>query len=161
MNIELFSDGLDKRDRNRHVPRQASRGIILRDSKVLILYYPVLDIYVFPGGGIEPKETLEHCLEREILEETGYHLSKYEPKVTVTEYFLDSTWKNTYFVCELNESIPQRTPDLTEEEKEYGNIEYLWLEQPVVLELLDSYESKNPYGTNIHEREFIGFFNSI
>lgn len=28
--------------------------------------------YFLPGGGIENKETYQECLEREILEETGY-----------------------------------------------------------------------------------------
>ena len=50
--------------------RTASRGVIPRDGKLLMIHTGRGD-YKFPGGGVEPGETLETALRREVLEETG------------------------------------------------------------------------------------------
>lgn len=161
MRIELFSDGLDRRDRNKFKPRVATRAIIRREDKYLILYLANPDIYMFPGGGVEKGESLESCLKREILEETGYTLSSITKKVTLAEYFIDSTWENTYFACEIDESIERAAPILTPQEQSDGEFQYLWLSDSELLDLLDTYESANASNLNIHEREFIGFINSF
>lgn len=51
--------------------RVAARGIIQREGRLLLIHTDAGD-YKFPGGGVEPGETLESALRREILEETGY-----------------------------------------------------------------------------------------
>jgi len=51
-------------------------------------------------------------------------------------------------------------PRLTSEEKKNG-IEYHWMSHVDALNLLDSYESTNEYGSNILNREFIGLINSL
>ncbi|MBP1157044.1 MULTISPECIES: NUDIX domain-containing protein [unclassified Paenibacillus] len=51
--------------------RRAARGIILKDSKILLLYTKRYNDYSFPGGGIEDNENLIIGLKRELSEETG------------------------------------------------------------------------------------------
>jgi 8-oxo-dGTP pyrophosphatase MutT (NUDIX family) len=159
MKIEIFADGLERRDICKSFYRQASRGIILHEDKMLLVYVPKLDIYTFPGGGLEDNESKIDCLKREILEETGYVVTSYEEKSTVIEYFVDSTWENTYFVCKVD-FFNRQMPALTSEEIENG-IEYHWMSNVDALNLLDSYESTNEHGANILNREFIGLINSL
>lgn len=51
--------------------RKAARGIILKDSKILLLYTKRYNDYSFPGGGVDSNEDLIAGLKRELAEETG------------------------------------------------------------------------------------------
>jgi ADP-ribose pyrophosphatase YjhB (NUDIX family) len=51
--------------------RRAARGIILKGSKILLLYTKRYNDYSFPGGGVDPEEDLITGLKRELAEETG------------------------------------------------------------------------------------------
>lgn len=67
--------------------RDAAIGIILEkeSGKVLLIKREDTPIWVLPGGGIDPGETAEEAVIREILEETGLKVSiirkcaEYEP----------------------------------------------------------------------------------
>jgi len=52
-------------------------AVLIRDSKDRILLEKRKDsgIWGFPGGGIEPGESIEKCAIREIKEETGFDIS--------------------------------------------------------------------------------------
>ncbi len=51
--------------------RKASRGIVLKGSKILLLFTKRYNDYNFPGGGVDPNEDLITGLKRELAEETG------------------------------------------------------------------------------------------
>jgi 8-oxo-dGTP diphosphatase len=57
---------------NRHTRYQ---GAIVRDHHILVLKQRIFPIgrvcWIFPGGGIEPGETEEECVKREMKEETN------------------------------------------------------------------------------------------
>jgi len=56
------------------VPSLAVDGIIIKDKKILLIKRknePFAGMYALPGGFVEYGETVEHSIEREILEETG------------------------------------------------------------------------------------------
>lgn len=55
--------------------RPSARCIIIRDSKIAMVYSRKYDYYKFPGGGIEKGETLEEAVIRETEEETGLMVS--------------------------------------------------------------------------------------
>ena len=51
--------------------RRAARGIILRDTSVLMVFTERYNDFSFPGGGIDEGEDLIDGLRRELEEETG------------------------------------------------------------------------------------------
>ncbi len=95
--------------------RRAARGIILKGSKILLLYTKRYNDYSFPGGGVELNEDLIMGLKREIAEETGAKNIK-----VISEYgFIDEFrphYKPEYdlihmmsyfYVCEIDEILEQ------------------------------------------------------
>ena len=109
MKIEIFDSNLTKED-CKDVPfRKAIRGVIKKDGKYLVVHLKKYDITTFPGGGIEPGETYEDCVVREVLEETGIICTPREEKISVTEYFIDSVWTNVYFTCDFVEDTKKQS----------------------------------------------------
>lgn len=51
--------------------RRAARGVLINDSRILLVYSEVNGDYKFPGGGIDEKESNEDAVKREVLEECG------------------------------------------------------------------------------------------
>ena len=69
---ELFI--LDKKNYNPNGSvgkRPSVRGIILRNGKIAMMHSQKYNYYKLPGGGIEPGESLEETLIREVREESG------------------------------------------------------------------------------------------
>ncbi len=50
---------------------QKCAAIIVRKRRVLVVRKASTDVFISPGGKIEPGETKEDCLQRELLEELG------------------------------------------------------------------------------------------
>lgn len=160
MVIEVFADGLDRAHvnlTNRHV---SCRAVILRnETEILGEYHPGRDVFNLPGGGLEPGETPEACVVREVREETGVSVRVLLPTVTVIEYFPEGTFESRFFRCEET-GIPPVPPAMTEEEQS-DRMESRWYGLLEFLEILETRESRNPFGPNIHQRELIGLLNSI
>ncbi len=70
--IRLEASGLP--EKGSVYQRTAARGVIFREGKLLLIHTGAGD-YKFPGGGVEPGESLETALAREVLEEAGYHVA--------------------------------------------------------------------------------------
>lgn len=51
--------------------RIATRAIVLKEDKILLLYTARYDDYTLPGGGVDASENLIEGFKRELLEETG------------------------------------------------------------------------------------------
>ncbi|KMT65294.1 NUDIX hydrolase [Catenovulum maritimum] len=51
--------------------RKATRAIVLKQEKILMLYTKRYDDYTLPGGGIDEGETIVQGFKRELKEETG------------------------------------------------------------------------------------------
>ena len=133
---ELFV--LDKKnyDPNGSVGKRPSvRGIIVRDGKVAMMHSKKYNYYKLPGGGIEPGETLEDTLIREVREESGLivkpetirefgYVRRIE-KGRKEDIFVQD---NYYFICEAEAtSVEQKLDDYEAEEQftlEFVSVEY-------------------------------------
>ena len=75
---ELFVMDLKNYDPNGTVGRRPSvRGIIIRNGRIAMMHSCRYDYYKLPGGGIEPGESLEETLVREVQEESGLVVKKH------------------------------------------------------------------------------------
>jgi len=67
---------------------------VVRGSTVLLVKRarpPSQGLYAFPGGKVEPGETLAQAAARELLEETGLHADGYRP---LREIHIDGSGEN-------------------------------------------------------------------
>lgn len=100
-------------ERLRVLKREAARAIVTRDDKILLLYTERYDDFSFPGGGIDPGESPEVGLHRELLEETGANQIKIVSHFGyVTEYApsFKADWDVMYqlshwFSCEIGQAL--------------------------------------------------------
>lgn len=113
--------------------RPSSRGIILKDDKILLLYVDKHDDYSCPGGGLEKDETPKEGLIREIKEETGASnikiISDYgiynEIIPPLKRKEIDYIYMSSYFfICSADSNLGK--PQLEDYEEEMG-IKALWI----------------------------------
>jgi 8-oxo-dGTP diphosphatase len=78
-------------------------GLIIRNEKVLICRRKegksLAGYWEFPGGKIEPGETVEECLMRELKEELGLEVEIKRHFLTVTHAYSETTIKLSSFIC--------------------------------------------------------------
>jgi len=98
------------------VKREASRVIIIRDNKLLMIYCAYFDDYTFPGGGTNPGETHIDTLKREALEEGGVLIDNIRPYGYISERWVNE--RNT------KEFIYQRSYYYLADIKEYKETHY-------------------------------------
>ncbi len=124
---ELFVMDLKNYDPNGSVGRRPSvRGIIIRDGRIAMMHSCRYDYYKLPGGGIEPGESLEETLVREVQEESGLVVKKdtiqefgYVKRIEkgkIDPIFLQ---ENFYFLCEAEDEQGQRNLDDYEAYEEF------------------------------------------
>ena len=133
LNIDLK----DYRENGTVYHRTAVRGIFFQNEKLLLIAGKYGDCK-FPGGGVEPGESLEEALSREIREETGFALDPRSLRKwgEVTERRKGITADMTemvshYFFCGLTEAVQiQQELDPYEKEYEYAPM-WLTLEEAI------------------------------
>lgn len=112
---------MDKKD---YIPngsvfsRPSARAVIINDGKIAMVYSKKYNYYKFPGGGIEPAESMEDALIREVSEETGLRVIKNSiqeygqvhrvQKGTKEDIFIQD---NYYFLCSVEEDLEQQSLD--------------------------------------------------
>lgn len=97
--------------------RNASRGIVMREGRILMTRQSLTDTWMIPGGGLEKGETWADCVRRELAEETGYEVSADECVLEIHEYYEDCRYVSRYFRCTVTGETGM---SLTEAEAEAG-----------------------------------------
>jgi len=64
-------------------------------------------LWEFPGGKIEPNETIEECIRREIAEELGIEIAVKEHLITIDHTYTHLRVTLTVHHCHLLAGIPQ------------------------------------------------------
>ncbi len=111
-----------------HLERTAARVLLLDPADhVLLLHYPVLlhagrsmERWLLPGGGLDPEESYEAGARRELFEETGLEIDRFEGEVFRRDFTIrwgDGTLHQheRVFLARINQLDPEihaqeRTP---------------------------------------------------
>ncbi|MBR5182111.1 MAG: NUDIX domain-containing protein [Clostridiales bacterium] len=117
--------------------RHASRGVVIKDGRVLLSYETKYNKYMIPGGGVEDGESYAECCERELLEETGIRVKATDEYVQIEELF--DNWRHVchYFVCEFIEDTGIQ--HLTDGEKAAGYVSK-WVDLDEAIKDFGDYE---------------------
>ena len=108
----------------RAIVREAVRGIILKESDVLMIFSDHNGDYKFPGGGIQGKETHEETLRREIKEESGATVTKIgrgfgkviEYDIPVEQSYDVFKMTSYYYLCQISGGLDKQNLDQYEED---------------------------------------------
>ena len=108
--------------------RVAANAVILRDNQVLLVEFDDASglHYNFPGGGVEPGETLEEALRREVREETSLKVSVQQLLLIVESVESRNTnlirgrpvpWNELrfFFLCATSPRAKARRPEVFDE----------------------------------------------
>jgi len=86
-----------------------SAGIVVHEGKILLMFRRLdgKEYFVFPGGHVDPGETLEQTAVREVLEETSVSIAPIKPLYHHTYEERSERW---YFLCEYLSGEPKLGP---------------------------------------------------
>ena len=86
-------------------------GLVFRAGQLLITQRRPGDhlglLWEFPGGKVEPNETFEHCLIRELHEELAIEISVGKQIEEITHAYPEKTVRLRFFRCTLLSGEPQ------------------------------------------------------
>jgi 8-oxo-dGTP pyrophosphatase MutT (NUDIX family) len=93
--------------------RYATRAVIFKDNKILLLYLNTTNEYKFPGGGLEANETFEEALIRECREEAGVNVAKIIDCIGYIDQIYPDIHDNSktyymrsiYYLCEIEDNF--------------------------------------------------------
>ena len=81
-------------------------GLVFHSGRLLITQRRPDDhlggLWEFPGGKVEPGETFQHCLVRELHEELGIEVSVGSEIEEITHSYPEKTVRLKFFTCRLN-----------------------------------------------------------
>lgn len=109
--LKIFDNRRTKLGAQPIIYRNAARAIILKDSKILLVYSEKSKEFKFPGGGIEADESRETALKREVLEEVGHIIKSVNESLGYTDQIYNDVYddekyfyqRSYYYFCEVEE----------------------------------------------------------
>lgn len=133
-------------------------ALILHDRRVLLVKHKKLGVWLYPGGHIEPNETPEEALIREVKEETGLNIkivAKRDEELSDTENDVRSLYVpyailcerikgkhnphyhiDLIYLCKLDDLVPE---DITSSKMELSQIGWFSLEDLSDLKLFPNF----------------------
>ncbi len=134
-------------------PRLTARAIVMSpDNRCALMYAAKFGIYTLPGGGVEEGETIEEALIREITEETGCTIDRFDPLGYVEEnrFHADYTQISYYYIVHtLDEALH---PHLTALEAANGT-SAMWCTLDEAYERIAAPEFERPQGKFLQARD--------
>jgi 8-oxo-dGTP diphosphatase len=92
-------------------PIIVTAGVVVRDGKVLVAKRKkgshLEGLWEFPGGKLEPNESPEECLARELKEELGVDVRIGDIQKVVYHRYAEKTVLLLFYACELTNGTPQ------------------------------------------------------
>ena len=116
--------------------REACRGIVIRNGKILLTYEVNTNQWFIPGGGLDRNESLSQCCIREMAEETGCIVEVNKQYLTINEHYDEWLWVNHYFICNYIEKTKRI---LTQREYEVG-LEPRWISLEKTIDIFSKYQ---------------------
>ena len=116
--------------------REACRGIVVRNGKILLTYEVNTNQWFIPGGGLESNESLSQCCIRELAEETGCVVEVGEQYLTIKEHYDDWLWVSHYYICN---NIGKTERILAQREYEVG-LEPRWISLEKAIDIFSKYQ---------------------
>ncbi len=109
--LKMFDNRRIKLGAQPIIYRNASRAIIFKDGKLLMVYSSKSKEFKFPGGGIEKDESREVALKREVLEEVGHIIKSVNESLGYTDQIYNDIYddkkyfyqRSYYYFCEVEE----------------------------------------------------------
>ncbi|HKL42814.1 MAG TPA: NUDIX domain-containing protein [Clostridia bacterium] len=145
--------GLDKiSNTEKIINRVAIRAVIHKDKQLLMITNNKGDIK-FPGGGLEPNESHEEAIKREVQEETGFIVSDVIERIgSVIERREDKFEENCifemisyYYRCKVTGEETEQSLDDYEAELEY-KAKWINLDEAISINKVISKEkNRNPW----------------
>lgn len=133
--------------------REACRGIVIKNDKILLTYEVNTGQWFIPGGGLEINESLEDCCIRELAEETGYIVKPKKQYLTINEYYEEWFFVSHYYICDY---VGETKRALTEREIEVG-LEPRWISLEEAIDIFSKhqdYADKNEMKRGAYLREY-------
>ncbi len=133
--------------------REACRGIVIKNDKILLTYEVNTDQWFIPGGGLEENESVQKCCIRELAEETGCVVDAKNQYLTINEYYEEWLFVSHYYVCDY---IGETERTLTQREMEVG-LEPRWISLKEAIDIFSKhqdYAEENEMKRGAYLREY-------
>ena len=140
--------------------REACRGLLIDNGRILLTYEVNTDQWFIPGGGLEDKESIQECCVRELAEETGCLVETKEHYLTINEYYEEWLFVSHYYICEY---VGETERALTEREMEAG-LEPRWISLNEAIEIFSKhqdYADENEMKRGAYLREYNALLNYV
>lgn len=134
-------------------PRITARAIVLSPAgRCAVMYAAKFGIHTLPGGGVEEEESIEEALLREITEETGCTIARYEPLGYVEEnrFHADYTQISYYYIVHTEDEALH--PHLTATEAANGTTA-MWCTLDDAFERISTPVFERPQGKFLQARD--------